>query len=178
MLQLAALKALPLKWIGLALLVAALVVQTARIDGFKFGPFQKDGLKVELADEKAARKADRKAYEEAQRQAQANNRAEVERIEKRQEEITDELRTKYQRDLDRLRAGGLRDEYKAPPGSPGKPGASSSPETACRADEQNVCVPRSVLVRAGEIELSRNALIDWINEQLSGRAKAAPNERP
>ena len=151
------------KLIALGLLIAALAVQTLRIDSLKG---KLESARTELKAEKAGRIADRKSYEAAQRQAQEMNKAQVQQIERQQEQVTDELRTKYQRDLERLRNGGLRPEYTAPPGSPAKPGTPGVPETACRADAENVCVPRSVLVRAGEIELSRNALIAWINAQL------------
>jgi hypothetical protein len=152
-----------------AILLVVSVVQTVRLHGFLWV----DGALDELADTRrdlnearAGRIADRREYEQAQADAQAKNRADVERIKSEQEKISADQKSKYERDLARLRAGGLRPEFAAPPGSPGKPGTGPDAVATCRADEQNVCVPRTVLVQAGEIELARNALIDWINEQL------------
>lgn len=55
MLQLAALKALPLKWIGLAILVAALVVQTLRLDAAQE---RAKRYKAEIAEMKDRAKAE------------------------------------------------------------------------------------------------------------------------
>jgi hypothetical protein len=154
-------------WAAIVLALAvAFAVQTARIEGFKAWPISVKGYKAELQSERDARVADRRKYREAQGEAQAKNRAQLERIKSEQEKISADQQSKYERDLARLRAGGVRKEFAAPPGSPGRPGTGPNAVSTCRADEQNVCVPRSVIVRAAEIELGRNALIDWINLQL------------
>jgi hypothetical protein len=144
---------------ALCLLVA--VVQTVRLHGFLWI----DGALDRLAECEKGRATDRSKYEQAQRDAQAKNRADVERIKAEQEKISAEQKSKYERDLARLRAGGVRKELAPAPGSPGPTGTPGVPQSACRADEQNVCVPRSIIMRAAEIELGRNALIDWINAQ-------------
>jgi hypothetical protein len=145
-----------------ALFLAVAVVQSIRLDGFLFW----DGALDKLADCREARAKDRQTYEDAQKAAAAKNRAEVHRITTEQQRKTDAAKSQYERDLARLRAGGVRPEYTAPPGSPGKPGTGPNAEATCRADAENVCVPRSVIVQAAEIELGRNALIDWVEQQL------------
>jgi hypothetical protein len=128
-----------------------------------------DTARTNLNECREARKQDRLAYEDAQRKAHEANEAEVKRIETEQESINAEAKSRYERDLARLRAGGLRKDLAAPKGSAGCAEAGADGKAAAGVDGENVCVPRSLLVRAAEIELGRNALIDWINEQLGVR---------
>jgi hypothetical protein len=151
------------KLIGLGLLCLLLAVQTVRL-GHRSNQLER--AKINLNECREGRKADREAYAQAQRDAKAKNEAEVSRIEKEQEQISAEAKSRYQRDLDRLRNGGLRQDLAAPKGSAGCATASADGKAASGVDGENVCVPRSLLVQAAEIELGRNALIDWINNQL------------
>jgi hypothetical protein len=152
---------LALAGVIIALLLIATVHESVALRGFLWI----DGALDRLAECEKGRATDRSKYEQAQRDAQAKNRADVERIKAEQEKISAEQKSKYERDLARLRAGGVRKELAPAPGSPGPTGTPGVPQSACRADEQNVCVPRSIIMRAAEIELGRNALIDWINAQ-------------
>jgi hypothetical protein len=151
------------KLIGLGLLLMALGIQTARLSHAKGNLEQ---AKINLNECREGRKQDRAAYEQAQRDAAAKNEAEVKRIETEQEQINAEAKSRYERDLARLRAGGLRKDLAAPPRDPRGPKAGSDGAPACRDDEQNLCVSRARVMQAGEIELKANSLIDWINEQL------------
>jgi hypothetical protein len=150
----------------LTLLIAALAVQTVRIEGLKIWPLSIAGLKTELQAEKNARRADRDTYARAQAEARAKNEAEVKRITDEQERKSAEAKSNYERDLARVRAGGVRKDLAAPSRNPGGSKAGTVPQAACRDDEQNLCVSRARVLQAAEIELGRNALIDWINEQL------------
>jgi hypothetical protein len=159
----AALKALNWKLVGIGLLVLAIAVQTLRLSAAEN---RAERYKTALTAEKSARAADRRIYEQAQSQAKAKNAQQVQRIEAEQEKISAEQKSKYERDLARLRAGGLRKDLAAPQGASRGTKAGPVPETACKPDGENLLVDRSVLMRAAEIELARNALIDWINAQL------------
>lgn len=152
-----------------AILLALCAYQAVEMNGFLWIEGVRDKLETATANLNECRTGrieDRKAYEDAQRQASDQNKAEVARIKAEQESINEKARSDYQRDLARLRAGGLRKDIAAPQGSAGCAGTSSNGEAAAGADGENVCVSRSLLVRAAEIELGRNALIDWITEQL------------
>ena len=151
------------KLIGLGLLCLLLAVQTVRL-GHRTNQLER--AKINLNECREGRKADRQAYADAQRKAAELNKAEVERIVTEQERRSAEDKNRYQRDLNRLRNGGLRKDLAAPQGSAGCAAASADGKAASGVDGENVCVSRSLLMRAAEIELARNALIDWINNQL------------
>src|SRR5207342_1811863 len=78
-----------------------------------------DTARINLRECRQGRIDDRKAYEDAQRKAHEANEAEVKRIENEQESINAEAKSRYERDLARLRAGGLRKDLAAPKGSAG-----------------------------------------------------------
>jgi hypothetical protein len=155
---------------GLAAIFAIIaVVQTVKLNGFLWFDGVQDKLETattNLNECRQGRLDDREAYAQAQRDARAKNDSDVQRIVEQQERVNDEAKSRYQRDLDRLRNGGLRKDLAAPKGSAGCAETSANGKAAAGADGENVCVPRTLLVRAAEIELGRNALIDWINEQL------------
>jgi FtsZ-interacting cell division protein ZipA len=113
---------------------------------------------VELTE---LRKSDRASYEAAQREAELRNKATVQKIEERNEQISDRVRSDYQRDLQRLR-----DQSKANRGSPGGPGVSGVPKASGGVDgADQVRLPPEQLLRAQEIELQLKHLIDWVRGQ-------------
>jgi len=150
------------KLAALGLLALALAVQTVRL-GHERNLLDK--ARFNLNECHAGRIADRQAYEDAQRKARELNDAEVKRIEADQEKVNAESKSRYERDLARLRAGGLRKDLAAPR-STGGPATGSVPQATCRDDEANVCVDRRKLLQAAENELTANALRDWIDDQL------------
>ena len=161
---LAAFKMLPWRLIGIAAAAMAFVLMFATL---RLEQAQNVKLRAQIEKCADARQADRASYERAQADAKAKNIAEVKAIEARQEQINAETKSKYASDLARVRAGGVRQDLAAPSSPAGRPGASGAPQAACRSDDANVCISRANLMRAAEIELSRNALIDWVNKQLA-----------
>lgn len=110
---------------------------------------------------------DRKAYEQAQRDAQVKNDADVSRIVGEQEKVNAEAKSRYERDLARLRSGGVRKDLAAPPGSAGCAEAGADGKAAAGVDgTDQLCVSRSLILRGAEIELQLMHLQDWINDQL------------
>jgi hypothetical protein len=141
-----------------------LAVQTVRLDR-RTGQLER--AKINLNECREGRKADREAYERAQRQAQELNDAEVSRIVTEQDKINAETKSRYDRDLDRLRAGGLRKDLAAPPGSAGCSQASTDGKAAAGVDgPAAVCVLTEDLLRGAEVELRLLHLQNWIKEQL------------
>ena len=151
------------KIIGMGLLCLLLAVSVVRGNHFRN---QRDQARINLNECREGRKADREAYAQAQRDAKAKNEAEVARIEKEQEQISAEAKSRYQRDLDRLRNGGLRKDLAAPKGSAGCATASADGKAAAGVDAEVMCLDRSVVLQAAEAELRLNSLIDWVTEQL------------
>lgn len=151
------------KLAAFGILLALLAVQSVRL-GHRSNQLEKS--QFALNEYREMRKQDRAAYEQAQRDAKAKNDAGVARIETEQEKVNADAKIRYERDLARLRAGGLRKDLAATSRNPGKPKAGPAPEAACRDDAENLCVSRARVMQAGEIELKANGLIDWINEQL------------
>lgn len=146
------------------------VVQTVKLDGFLWFDGVRDKLETattNLNECRAGREADRTAYREAQARAAEMNRAEVQRIETQQKEITDDIQARYLSDLARLKR--LR-QQPAPEGSSRGSQAGEVPNPATGVDGENLPVPRSELLRcendAAEIELKSNYLIDWVKQQL------------
>ena len=156
----------PFQLLSLALAIAV-GIQTARIEGFGVWPISIRGLEVQLddakgklADEQRARRDDRAAYRAAQLEAELRNRATVKKIETRHEEISDRVRSDYQRDLQRLR-----EQSKANRGAPGGPGVSQVPQATGGADADGVQSPSCDLLCAQEIELRLMHLQIWVREQ-------------
>ena len=156
--------ALPWRLIGIAaigFLILALGV------ALKMERTQNAKLKAQITACVEARKADRATYEKAQAQAALQNKQQVDRIKGDQERVNDETKAKYERDLARLRAGGLRPEYAAPASPSQGSGTGPVPDATGGADAETVPVPRTVILQAAEGELRCNALIDWINSQVA-----------
>jgi hypothetical protein len=151
------------KLIGFGILAMLLAVQTARLSHAK-GDLET--ARINLNECREGRKQDRVEYERAQSEAKVKNEADVGRIEAEQEKINADAKSRFERDLARLRAGGLRKDLAPAPRDPGSPQASPVPEAPGGADAEKLCVPRSEIMRAAEGELRLNSLIDWINEQL------------
>lgn len=114
--------------------------------------------------EHKAREADRKAYSDAQAAAKAKNEATIKRVEHEQDRITQDVRTSYARDLERLRR-------QAAPGHAGGTQAPDNGKAAGGADGDGLRVPPEDLLRAQEIELRLLYLQRWVNEQT----KVDPN---
>lgn len=139
-----------------AVLLAISVWQAVELHGF---------LWIEGANDKIDRLTiDNNELRFAAKEAERLNKEQVRRIEADQEKVNAKISSDYQRDLARLRAEFVRS--KAAQGNPAGPKASPVPVPAGGADAENVCVPRSLILQAQELELGRNALIDWVNEQL------------
>ena len=135
----------------------------------------RDAWRRQFDSEHAGRVADRQSYETAQAKAAALNKVQVQRIERQQQEITDNAENRYNADLARLRAelGRLLAQDQAAEGDPGKPGASPLPDSAGKPDDPaEVSIPASLYVHGAELELQLERLQDWVREQL----KVDPNK--
>ena len=133
---------------------------------------QRHSAKVEAQLVKAVegRAADRTAYETAQREAAALNKAKVDKIEARSQEITADVANDYASDLARLRAELGRVRGKDAPAQSAANGAGSGQtgEPAQGADgADELPLPPQDLLRAAEIELQLMHLQDWITRQLA-----------
>jgi hypothetical protein len=160
--------------IGCLVLALVCVVQTVRIEGIGIWPLSIAGFKAELAqaktdltNERNGRRADRQAYIKAQADAAAKNKAHVAEVERKQEQITDEVRSDLNSRLERIRRE-LRDN----PAAKGSAGRSSLPqgsEAPCRVtDPAWLCLSPADRLRAAENEERHDRLIDW-NERISAR---------
>lgn len=159
-------KSVPWKLIGLGLLVAAVLVQTLRLE---MSARRADRIQFELNECQEGRKEDRRAYEQAQRDAEAKNKAEVQRIEREQQEITDEVSRNLNTRLERLRRE-LHQKTAAPGGASGRPGAGPNGKPTGRTDEEaGLCLAPEELLRAAESEERHDQLITWIEELLKVR---------
>lgn len=159
------LKALPWGMIGIAALgmfVAGLML------ALKLERTQNGKLKAQIEKCSEARRADRATYERAQAEAALKNKAQVQRIEKKQQEITDEVSSDLTARLERLRRE-LRDKRpSAAGGSPGRAGAGSVPAAPGGVDEAaGLCLAPGELLSAAESEERHDRLIDWIEKQLA-----------
>ncbi len=151
------------KLIGVGLLVVLLALQSFRVNSER--KVKVKAQEAQVASEQA-RAEDRANYRNAQVAAAKMNDAQVATIEAKQEKISAEQKSNFDRDLARLRAGGVRQDLAAVSRPAGRAKAGSVPAPTCQSDDANVCVDRKVIVQAAEIELGRNALIDWINRQI------------
>ena len=138
-----------------------LAVQTVRLGAANN---RADRIQINLNECRQGRIDDRKAYEGAQAQAKAKNEAEVARIEKEQEAITDEVSRDLTSRLERLRSE-LR--AKAAQGSAGRSEASPDGKAPSGIVEApRVCLTSDQLLRAAENEERHDQLITWIEKQL------------
>ena len=146
------------KLLALGILLMLLAIQTVRL-GHRTNQLER--ARIDLNEVKS----ERDNLIKAAREAEKLNQEQVKRIVSEQEKVNAEAKSRYERDIARVRAGGVRKDL-AHPRNPTSPKAGSVPEAACRDDEENVCVSRSLVVQAAEIELKANSLIDIINDYL------------
>jgi hypothetical protein len=142
------------------LLLVVCVYQQVQINGFLWI----DGLRDKLADCERDRNELRAGVAEAKRL----NEAQVQRIEKEQEAITNDIERKYEADRVRLKrelADRLR--AKAPQGNPAGPKAGPNGPAPSGPDEAaKVCIPTGDYVSGAETELQLDTLITWVEQQL------------
>lgn len=145
---------------GAALLLSAIEhfqLVTARHDAARW--------QKQFTAEHDGRIADRKAYTKAQSDAHAQNVADVQRVEAKQKEITNETVSTLNARLERIR-GELRATPSAPSGLTDKPQVSEDGTTPCRAfDPSWLCVSPADRLRAAENEERHDQLIDWVERQ-------------
>ena len=157
-------KALPWKLIGfcaLGMLVAGLFL------ALKLERTQNDKLKAQIEKCSEARRADRATYQRAQAEASLLNKAQVQRIEKKQQEITNEVSSDLNARLERLRRELSKPRPSAAGGSPGSAGAGPDGESRPGSDEEaGLCLAPDELLSAAESEERHDRLIDWIEKQL------------
>ena len=145
------------KLIGLGLVCLLLAVQTVRL-GAEQNSHER--TKINLREVRA----ERDNLIAAQVEARRLNDEQVQRIEKEQEAITDEV----ERDLT-LRLERLRSELrsKAAPRNPGSSQASPDGKApGGTPQEAGVCLAPDELLRAAENEERHDQLITWIEKQL------------
>lgn len=143
-----------------AILLAICAVQYIEANGF----FWIDGLKDKL--EKCER--DRNELRAGVAEAKRLNEAQVQRIEKEQEAITNDIERKYEADrarlkrelADRLRAKAPQSNSTGPQAGPNGP-APSGPDEAAK-----VCISTGDYVSGAETELQLDTLITWVEQQL------------
>jgi Sec-independent protein translocase protein TatA len=148
-------------------LVALLLVQTARIEGFGFWPLHMQGFKSALSDaqtalanEKRERKADRDAYRAAQQAAQLQNDRQIIRIKQQQQDITDATVSNLHSRLELIRSE-LR-KNAAPQRPSGSAQAGDPGATPCRAyDPAWMCLSPEDRLSAAENEERHDELITW-----------------
>lgn len=158
---------LTVEGIIIALLMAALLVQTFRIEGFRIWPIHVHGLREKLADSEAGRATDRSRYEQAQRDAKTKNEEQVRQIEQRQEEVTHEVTRDLNSRLERLR-GELRSQGSAAGRKPGGPATGADGKPRPGSDEAaGVCLAPEEQLRAAENEERHDQLITWVEKQLA-----------
>jgi hypothetical protein len=109
------------------------------------------------------REFERKSYDRAQEIAADLNKAEIERIRKQQEAITDEVSSDHARDLAELRR--LRAKTPAPRSAPGGTQIPGVPEAPGGTDENGLPAAPCDDLCASEIELRLMHLQNWIAEQ-------------
>jgi hypothetical protein len=187
---------------GIALvLLAFATIQTIRIEGVWCGDGERPKclirgfkqelriIRINLAEaeanaraEAAKHKATKEAYIAAQAKAAEMEAARIARVVARQQEITDEVKTEYRRQLAavRARANRLRAQLEASggggsgsaPGSLRMPEASEAPAGADEAPDCQAFPARDALteIRCREIAEQQahqlDALITWVEKQL------------
>jgi hypothetical protein len=111
-----------------------------------------------------ARATDKAAYEQAQKDASAKNIAHVEQIQRKQEAITNEVKSDLNSRLERIRRE-LHD-HPALKGSAGGTDLPKSGPAPCRAVSAAwLCVSPEERLRAAENEERHDQLINWVERQ-------------
>jgi hypothetical protein len=139
-----------------AIFLVVSVVQSVQLHGFLWF----DGALNKL--ERAER--DNKALRDGVNEAKRLNEQQIQRIEREQQEISDEVSRNLTARLERLRSE-LRS--KAAPRNPGSPKAGADGQAPGGTDEAaGLCLAPDELLRAAENEERHDQLISWIEEQL------------
>ena len=139
-----------------AIFMVIAVVQNVEIHGFLWI----DGLN----DKVETLKRDNNELRFAAKEAKRLNDEQVARIEREQQEITNEVQSDLNARLERLRSE-LRS--KAAQGSAGRPQASPDGKaTPGVVGEAGVCLAPEELLRAAENEERHDQLITWVEKQL------------
>ena len=166
------------------ILAALLIVQTVRIEGLKIWPVSIPGLKAELAHAKADAANARNAlaqtianYRAAAAKAEADDKANAERVERQQAQISKEQSDEYQARLNAARAdiARLRAQSRpANPGSPAKPDVPAIPTPTCGADSPAL----DPATRAFDCAIQLDELITWTQQQHAIDPNAAIQAKP
>jgi hypothetical protein len=115
------------------------------------------------------REFERKSYDRAQEIAAEMNKAEIERIRKQQEAITDEVSSDLNSRLERIRRE-LRQVSPAAPGAPKGPGTSNPGQAPCIANDPAwLCVAPEERLLGAENEERHDQLITWVERQSQAR---------
>jgi hypothetical protein len=116
------------------------------------------------------REFERKSYDRAQEIAADLNKAEIERIRKQQEAITDEVSSDLNARLERLRRELSKPGTPAAPGAPKGPGTGGPGQAPGGADgSAGVCLAPEELLRGAENEERHERLIEWVRRQSEVR---------
>lgn len=153
----AAIQSLPWKLIGWAALGFTLVTM---LFALRMEQAQNAKLKLQIHECTIARQADQDAYRKAQADAAQANKAHVELENKLREQINEASRSGFVADRDRLRAQSGTHQ-----GTPGRAAVPQVPHAAPGTPPEVVSLPPAELLRAQELELQLNALIDWVELQ-------------
>lgn len=153
-----------------AILLAVCVYQHVQINGFLWIKGLEDKLEACENNRKELR-AERDSLIAAQKEARRLNDEQVQRIEKEQEAITNDIERKYEADrarlkrelADRLRKPSAPSNTGSPQAGPNGPAPSGPDETA------KVCIPTGDYVSGAETELQLDTLITWVERQLGVR---------
>lgn len=114
------------------------------------------------------REQDARDVQSASIQAQQEQRAIIAKVSAEQNKVTEGVRHEYLQELaDLRRVYSLRLQGKAAtnPGISGEGGTNSVPVATAGIDDANLCLSAGDLLSAQEIELARNALIEWVQRQ-------------
>jgi hypothetical protein len=149
-------------------LFAALMFVLLKVEKRHSAKLQGQVVKIQFAYNKCVkdRTHDFQLYQDAQDIADRNNKAEVQRIERNSQRITDEAQSAYARDhaeLIRLRREGNK-------GSAGSSSPSQDGSATQGADgTSGLSLSPEEVLRAQELELRLRNLQQWVNDQLKAQ---------
>ena len=157
---LAMLRALPWKWIGLGLILAALAIQTVRLDASK--------AKLEACEQ--AREADRQAFRNAAAEAQRLHNERVAKIEADKRKENERITREYQGKL--ANAGALVDRMRKRgnpnPSSGTAPGGDTGAGPGADGSRPGVCLTREQAEGAARNEIRLLGLQDYVRNVVFG----------
>lgn len=169
------------------LLLLALAIQTARIDGFEIWPVHVHGLKQQLADSKAQTKAVQAAFDQtvagyraAAAQAKAEDAANAARVRAEQTKINQESSNAYEDRIAAARASAERlRQQLASAGNSGLrsrapvSGVSTAASGSAQASSEDGFSVSDRLT-ATEQAIQLDELIKWVNKQAGVDPNTAP----